>query len=113
LKGTIDGFGDFFHVELLDFIEDEDGALVVIEAIQNRIEEFAELSLFNLFDAIGRRARDGGLRRRDLSANVRAPPVFRGQTNRNSIEPRAKGGVSAKVAVFAVSHDEQVLADII
>jgi hypothetical protein len=113
LKGTIDGFGDLFHVELLDFIEDEDGSLIIVEPIQNRIEELAELLLLNLFDTIGRCARERGLRGRDFSANVRPTSMFRGQANRNSVEPRAKGRFEAKVAVLAVSHDEQILADIV
>jgi hypothetical protein len=89
LQRATHGFGDLLHLELLDLVKDEHGALVIVESVQDGVEEFSEFALFELLEAVGRDLRDGWLRRGDFSADVGASPMLRRKTNGDAVEPRA------------------------
>src|SRR5688572_4747239 len=75
LQWALEDFGDFLHRETLDLVEDDDGALVLVELVEQRAKLGPRLNLY-----VGRALLGFGnvtrwIRGRALATHVRASPV--------------------------------------
>jgi len=104
----MNGGGDFAHGQLFDLVEEENGALLVVEGIERAVEE-VELDAGSGIAVVAllRHVLD-----RVFMTAMASAPVTRGTTSRDGVEP-GSGLLTVALRKAAVGNDEDFLGLIV